>query len=710
MASNKSSEQNLNIESSPQLKLRMNINILFIGLSVKETAPIITLLRASRISSRGKSVNSEKEFLEALAERSWDLIICTTDTEFFSIREAIHHIKRLNRDIPIIQIIPVYDSHIILQGLKNQMQAVVHLDEKELLLIKIRRELEHLEVRKRLRKAEAELAESNKRLHMLTISSKQAITCSLDGKLIFVNDSFLELFGYENKEQIIGQQLTDFFSSESRSLFNEQFSILHETRKGERNLKVNALRSDYSEFEVEIELSAADYNGQSVIRTQFDADDCQLGYHILEEADETSGLLGEEHLYNRLEQVIKEALTGGRDHHLLYIELDDLEQVRSKFGPEGGEQLLQDVAIELRKQVVSPHLLTYSEDDAFILVYCDSDTDKTQDFAKNLCDVVAQNESSLNGETFRTTCSIGIAIINDNSPSQMELIVRAMAAAQRLKEETGEGNGIRLHIPEQVTDILGDDESEKIRDAVKNKNFKLMFQPIVSLIGKGNQAGKCYELSIRLIDEKQRQLSPNDFMASINDALSMLSIDRWVLEESIKLLKETSERDDIHTLFVNISGHAITDKNLVTWLSSTLKKYNVSANNLVLQISESHIESSPHQAKIFTEKLHKLGCQICIKHFGSSMNALSTLTTVHSDFIKMDGSYILDLGKDSLHDEQLSEQLRQLSKMGRTTIAPLVDSPKVMTMLWKAGFDLVQGHYLQSPSETMSYDFSSTTT
>jgi EAL domain-containing protein (putative c-di-GMP-specific phosphodiesterase class I) len=78
---------------------------------------------------------------------------------------------------------------------------------------------------------------------------------------------------------------------------------------------------------------------------------------------------------------------------------------------------------------------------------------------------------------------------------------------------------------------------------------------------------------------------------------------------------------------------------------------------------------------------------------------------IRSDYVKLDGSYIQDLGKDPEQDEQFFNLVQQLASLDKTTIAPLVENTKAMASLWKAGVDYVQGFYLQPPQENMDYDF-----
>ena len=332
-------------------RLRKNVQLLFLGLTAEETAPLITLLRTSRISPRGKQVNSEQEFLDALSERSWDLILCTIDRDEFTSKHAVSHLKRLDKDIPVIQIIPSSDSQLLLQGLKNHLQAVVPLDEKELVLISIRRELDHLDYRRRLRKAEASLAEETKRSQQLMDSSRNAIGCCHDGKLSYVNESFCELFGIENKDKALGKNLAEFFTYEDRHEFTEQLQLIERQESNDLLVQLTAQRSDRSEFAANLELAPIEIKDALGVRAIFRVDEHNVSHLLSEDLDFVSGLFNKDHLQKQLEQITQKALRGGHDCSLIYIELDQLDQIKAKFGHEGSDQLIRDVSALLQKKV-----------------------------------------------------------------------------------------------------------------------------------------------------------------------------------------------------------------------------------------------------------------------------------------------------------------------------------------------------------------------
>ena len=693
-----------NGQQTRKQRLRKNVQLLFLGLSAEETAPLITLLRTSRISPRGKQVNTEQEFLDALGERSWDLILCTIDRGDFTSKLAISHLKRLDKDIPVIQIIPSSDSQLLLQGLKSHIQAVVPLDEKELVLINVRRELDQLDYRRRLRKAEAALAEAEKRSQQLMDSSRNPIVCCDHQKIIYCNESFLEQFGLDSKKKAMYKPLVDFFAFDDRPEFTEQLNSLEEGNSGDLILQLSAQRSDHSEFTANMELSRSDYNGSVITRILFHVDENSHHNLLSEDLDFVSGLFNKDYLHKQLEQVTQKALRGGNDRCLMYIELDQLDQIKSKFSHEGGDQLIRDISALLAKTVNKAHLLTHPAESAFVIIFNDPSIKTAETFAEKLREKIANVRSSIASVDVQSTCSIGLVAITDSTPPPIELLNRAKAAICTLREETPQGNGVSIHIPEAALSEQEEDEFDQLRKAVDNNQFKLLFQPIVNLTAD-DQTHHHYEALLRLVNDEEDELSPNDFMSAISDSETAVKVDRWVIENCLKQLKKTLHQEHKNVIFINISAHALGDQKLLTWLSGVLRKNNIPAERLVFQISESDISIAPKQAQSFVEKLTRIHCRICIKHFGSVPNSQNVLSTIHSDFIKLDGAYISELGSDPEQDEEFFSMVQQLSSLDKISIAPLVENTKTMANLWKAGIDYVQGYYLQPPREKMDYDF-----
>jgi diguanylate cyclase (GGDEF)-like protein/PAS domain S-box-containing protein len=688
------------LSNQRQQRLRKNVQMLFLGLRPEEMDPIISLLRGARLAPRGRQIITQQEFLDALSERSWDLLICTQDRDDFTAKHAIHHLKRLDKDIPVIQLVPHADSRLLLQGLKSNMQAVVPLDEKELLLITIRRELDNLESRRRMRQAEAMLNEAEKRCRTLMEKSTLAIAYFDHQKLLLANNSFSSIFGYEEPEKLKGKLLEQFVVQEDRDELNEQLKTFVDSKLKELIFQLTARRIDDSHFSAHIELQEARYQDQACIQVTVRAESIPEAAKEFKEHDPISGLYNAEFMLRRLDETLQSALDGGHDCNLLYIKVDHFNKVRSEMGNDASSHLIRDLADVIKTEINPVHIKGRLVDNGFLLIFQDPSTEKAQALGKKLCDAFNEITCVFQQHTLPTSCSVGIAAITDGAPGTHQVVERARLAAESVKN----GNGVMVFVPEKTASGTSDNRQlAAMKQAVANQQFKLLFQPIVPLSHGTDRSH--YEVLLRLIDDEQNVLSPALFYEALEDQELNIMMDRWVISASIKRLREELNRNLQHRLFISLSERTWRDPELLNWLATLLREYRIPANHIVFQLSESECSTHLNHAKMLVANLKKISCQVCIKHHGSSPNSEQILKQLPADYIKLDGAIIQDLANEAPESTAFDEQIEALKDRGLITIAPLVENPKVMGRLWRSGVGLIQGYYLQEPREEMRYDF-----
>lgn len=683
-------------------RLRKNVQLLFLGLRPEETDPIISLLRGARLAPRGRQLNTEDEFLEALSERSWDLIICTSEREDFAIKQAIHHLKRLDKDIPVIQLVSHADSRLSLQGLKANMQAVVPLDEKELLLLIIRRELEHLENRRRMRQAESQLNEAEKRGKMLMERSTLAIAYFDAEHLVLANSAFSLLFGYDNPEKLVGKPIDQFVVPQDSNELHEQIRYFAEENLKELIFQLTGRRADDSNFNAHIELQETRMNSKPCVQVIIRAENLQKSSKSFSEHDPITGLYNTDFFQRRLDETIQAALTGGHDCHLFYININNYTNIRADYGSDCCDHIARDLADLLKAQINPVHIKGRLSDTGFSIIFQDPSPDKAAAAAEKLCAVIKEHKSIINNAEVTITCAIGIATITDTSPNTTQLIERAKSAANSISSNNE--NGVMFYIPEvNPTEQDSTKAINALKRAIEKQQFKLLYQPIVPLSYSSPLSH--YEALLRLLDKNNNEISPSLFLETVEISELSTKMDRWVIQECIRHLREELDNGNKHRLFISVTKRTWSDPEILPWLSEQLREYRIPADLLVFQISESDCSSHFAGAQAFVEGLKKLHCLICIKHFGCSSNANQVLRQINSDYVKIDGSFVQELATAPALDDTFEEMIEALKSQGKITIAPLIEDPKIMSRLWKSGVGLIQGYYLQPPREKMDYDF-----
>ncbi|GGO86590.1 protein FimX [Marinobacterium nitratireducens] len=690
------------VDSGERRRLRKNVHILFLGLGPQDTDPIISLLRAARLAPRGRQIEQERDFLEALSERSWDLVICSPNEGELKNSRVLHHLIRLDKDIPVVLLTDDSDCSRSVRGLKDGMRAVVSKQDNELLLLTLQQELEGLETRRQLRLAESRLSDAERRCQELMEVSSHGIAC-LDGeRLVYVNPCFCHLFGHEDNRALINQPFEQLVIAEDREELSEQLRAFKDARRKDMLMQVSGERADGSSFVANLEMEEARYNGQPCILLMIRPDRQFRELQQTAQQDLVTGLYNRQFLEHSLEEVIQHALDGGHDCNLLYISIDQYNIIRSEIGFEGCDQVARDIADLLRKLINRAHLIARPSDDIFIVIFRDPSPDKSVKLARRICEAVADNSSMVNNTLLQVTCSIGITTINDNSPRPEELVSRARLAAESLRNRQGGGNGVKLYTVE--TQKANDGKTAKmLREAVEAERFRLLFQPVVALHQETDI--NHYEVLLRLLDPDNREISPNIFLATVDHADLSIQMDRWVIMESLRQLRTELEQGKRNRLFISITGSTLKDKDLVSWLSETLREFRLPADRIVFQLSETDVSSQLPAATEFARAVKELHCHICIKHFGTSTSYKEVIKAIPADYIKIDGSYVQDLANGHAHDKSFRRMVEQLNAMDRVTVAPLVEGTKVMSKLWKSGVNFIQGYYLQPPRERMDYDF-----
>ena len=183
-------------------------------------------------------------------------------------------------------------------------------------------------------------------------------------------------------------------------------------------------------------------------------------------------------------------------------------------------------------------------------------------------------------------------------------------------------------------------------------------------------------------------------------------IDRWVILQTIKHLSGHRSKGHKTNLFLNLTAETIQDKTFLPWLSVALKAARLPGDSLIFQINEADACTYLKLAKDFAKGLKQLHCKVSISHFGCALNPFNTLKHIDADYVKLDGSFTDEIQKDEDSREQVKEMITSLQAQGKLTIVPLVESASILSTLWQAGVNFIQGYYLQAPTTEMNYDFS----
>ena len=249
-----------------------------------------------------------------------------------------------------------------------------------------------------------------------------------------------------------------------------------------------------------------------------------------------------------------------------------------------------------------------------------------------------------------------------------------------------------------------DEAVELIRDAMVEDSFNLHFQPIVCL--RANKGIGNYEVLLRLQDEDHADgISPSDFIASLDSSTTSVRLDKWVIEHSLRKIKEGLSKDISTRLFINLTLSSLQSPQLLSWFRQILDQEKIPAKLICLQISETDLQTNQTAATKFITGVRKLGCKICIKHYGKSDESDNFCSKIKPDLVKLDQNYLTDIDLEGKTNPAFTDRIKRLNSDKIACIAPMVEDTRMLSRLWQAGVPFIQGYYLQPPKAEMSYDF-----
>lgn len=667
----------------------------------------MNLIRNSGRATRGQMIEDMDSLTQALSSGSWDLMLMRPDANDVFAMECMKEVSKQAKDIPAIFLIDEHDHEEITEGLREGYQDVVQKDDHDRLILVIQRELKNLADRRARRSAELHLKEAEKRCAVLLDSSRDAITYITDGMHTYANEAYLELFGYDDAEDLEGMPIMDMVSPKDHDDFKTFLRAYSAGESDTNEFLCHGMCTDGTEIQARMIFSNATYDGepctQILIRTNQADAELQERLKEISSQDLLTGLFNRNHFSHELDNIVQWAVTHSKTAVLLYIQIDNFASIQSDIGIAGSDMVLSDVASILRDALPDGAMLARFGDEIFTALVKESNLEAGREAAEKLRAVIEDHMSEVQERTIQVTASIGVTLISENTDDSEEIINRAHQASEQVREENPLGNGVGVFDPASVKSIDPDDTGAVVQDAIDKGLFKLLFQPVIDLRGG---SGELYEVFLRMMNEEGKEVSPNDFLAAASQQELSEKIDRWVILQSIKLLADHRANGNDTKVIINITGESLKDQTLLPWLSVALKAARMPSDAIVFQFSESDATTYLKQAKEFSKGLKELHCKVSISRFGCALNPFNTLKHVDVDYLKVDGSFMKEIGSEE-SKEALKEMVAAAHAQGKLTIAPFVESAAILSTLWQIGVNYIQGYYLQAPSEEMNYDFSS---
>ena len=380
---------------------------------------------------------------------------------------------------------------------------------------------------------------------------------------------------------------------------------------------------------------------------------------------------------------------------IVLFDIDRFKDVNDTLGHAIGDRLLCEIAERLQHTVSGRATVARLGGDEFALVIADvTDPEQARAIVDEL-NVEIRRPIKMDGLTLTVTASAGIAMAPEHGDDAALLLQRADIAMYVAKERR---NAVEFYSVEH-------DQSMQrwlmlaglLTHALETETeLSLMYQPI----GDVQTRDIAYvEALCRWNHPEQGFIPPEEFIGIAEQMGLIPQITDFVLNEGCAQLARWREAGITIGLAVNVSGREFADLNLVDRVETCLRRYDIPAHLLTLEVTETEIMADLGAATKVLYELSARGIKLGIDDYGTGYSSLEYLQKLPVNELKIDRSFITNLPSEESNRIIVRSSIDMAHSLGLYVIAEGAEDELTCAMLAEAKCDFIQGYYLSKPQK-----------
>ena len=392
------------------------------------------------------------------------------------------------------------------------------------------------------------------------------------------------------------------------------------------------------------------------------------------------------------------AISARRSVVLIYLGIENYRVINEGFGPEGVELIMREsarVMLDALRERDTAARITSNE---FLLLLESTQIDVGVAMADRLY-ALLKRPLSIDGHEVALEVCMGIAIYPLNGQSAEELINRAAIARRDAAALPG-----YLQVYQQDRDLAHQRQIQLIRDlrsAASEGQLQLHYQPKMDIrSGHVRQA----EALLRWQHPELGMVSPAEFIPLAERTGSMFLLTGWVIEEGIRQLAEWNRKGLHLQLSLNISAEDLHGETLLMTVERLLKRYQLSAEQLIFEITESTAMRDPEHSLSVLEKLRDGGISLSVDDFGTGYSSLAHLKRLPVQELKIDQSFIRNLDETSEDAVIVRSTIEMSHNLGLKVVAEGVEYQHTLELLERWHCDTAQGYLISRPMDAVAFE------
>jgi PAS domain S-box-containing protein len=635
---------------------------------------------------------------EALEQLNPELLVCAYVPEADA-KQAVTVRDQLAPTVPMVLVRPQISETEIAAGMRLGARDVLSLSATDRVQAVLSRELRAFRLERALNTTLQSASDYRRQLQSVLQRSNDAILQVQEGIVVDANQTWLELFGYDDPTAVVGQPMMDLFDDRSHAALKGALVACRQGKWSDHPLKVNALLADGSQFTLDLVLTPGEFDNEPCIRLMVPAqkrDDRQLTADLGDavKRDQTTGLLLRRPLLDAISIRIAAPPAAGV-RFMALVRPDKFAEIEKDVGVRASEQLVGEYAAMLKSHLGPNDIAGRLAGVSFLVLLERGNSHDVEAWAEQVLAKYSQNPSKIGQKTLHSSCTIGLTSISSSSANLDAVIGDVLEAVRRGR---GQGGNQIYHLDRADTDTRVQAYDmiwvKHIKSALMENRFRLVQQPVASLQGEDPNM---FDVLVRMLDHQGKEVLPAEFMAAAERNDLLKNIDRWVVGASLSFAAQKKPG----CLFVRLSKDTVLDTAFVEWLRTQIATGAHVPARICFQITESIAEQYMQQAMGQLASLKKLGFRIAIERFGSGRDPNKLLNAAPLDFIKIDGGLMQDLAGNLDIQGVVKKLVESAIMLKIETIAERVEDANTMAVLWQLGVQFIQGYFVNAPEDVV---------
>ncbi|MEW2383170.1 GGDEF domain-containing phosphodiesterase [Micromonospora sp. NPDC047707] len=415
--------------------------------------------------------------------------------------------------------------------------------------------------------------------------------------------------------------------------------------------------------------------------------------------DALTGLVNRAAMLSRGDQALRQL---AHDHPvaLLLLDVNQFKEVNDTLGHAAGDQLLRLTANRLGALARGGDLLGRLGGDEFAVLLTSvpviGDRAAPMAYALRQAREIAERlaaPTEVAGVRMSVEVAVGVVVADAGTADMTELLRRADIAMYQAKEGGGSVAAYDSTRDAASTDQLA--LLAELREALATDDqLVLALQPAVDL-ATGAPTG--VEALIRWRHPRRGWLSPHDFIRPVENSEQLGTFTRYVLDKALAVAAQWAREGLDVPISVNLSARSLLDPRLPAEIADALRRHQVPAHRLVLEITETVVMSELEVIDEVLATLRTMGVQLAVDDFGTGFSSLTFLTRIAVDELKVDRSFVIRMADSPEAAAIVRTTVGLAQELGLRVVAEGVETAEQRSALAALGCTAAQGYHFFKP-------------